>query len=267
MPEWETKRILIWGKTYPELSEKYRETVCTAGVDESGQPIRLYPVPLRYLQRDQQFALYNWVRVPIRKARLDSRPESFNLDRDKIQVVGSIGPDAHEWAERRRVLFADPAWHFGSMEALKREERSTGRSLGWIQPGEICGTDVEDTPEEERKRFDEKLARLRRQSSLLDSATTKSLRFRSQKVFLLWRCPEPCRECARSPHRMQALDWGLMELGFREGWDAVRAKLEEISTLDRFDFRLFLGNMKAHRRSFSVVGLWYPKRRVQAVLL
>jgi hypothetical protein len=24
-------KILIWGKTYPELSKKYIETVCTAG--------------------------------------------------------------------------------------------------------------------------------------------------------------------------------------------------------------------------------------------
>jgi hypothetical protein len=32
--QWE--RILIWGKTYPDLSSKYLETVCTAGVTELG---------------------------------------------------------------------------------------------------------------------------------------------------------------------------------------------------------------------------------------
>ena len=37
----EEKKILIWGKTYPELSTKDLETVCTGGVTEDGRPIRL----------------------------------------------------------------------------------------------------------------------------------------------------------------------------------------------------------------------------------
>ena len=66
MADRETKRLLIWGETYPELSEKYRETVCTAGVDEAGHPIRLYPLPIRYMQAHQEFKLYDWVTVSIR---------------------------------------------------------------------------------------------------------------------------------------------------------------------------------------------------------
>jgi len=30
-PGYAEHKILIWGKTYPELSKKYIETVCTAG--------------------------------------------------------------------------------------------------------------------------------------------------------------------------------------------------------------------------------------------
>jgi hypothetical protein len=54
-------RVLIWGKTYPELSTHYRETVCTGGVREDGSPIRLYPVPLRYLDTEKRYELYDWV--------------------------------------------------------------------------------------------------------------------------------------------------------------------------------------------------------------
>ena len=43
------EKILIWAKTYPELSSKYLETVCTAGMLPSGKPLRLYPIPYRYL--------------------------------------------------------------------------------------------------------------------------------------------------------------------------------------------------------------------------
>ena len=42
-------KILIAVKTYPTLSEKYDELVCTAGFREDGSWIRIYPVPFRKL--------------------------------------------------------------------------------------------------------------------------------------------------------------------------------------------------------------------------
>ena len=53
-------RVFIIAKTYPELSSKYGETVCTAGVDEAGNPLRLYPIPFRYLSGPQRFKRYQW---------------------------------------------------------------------------------------------------------------------------------------------------------------------------------------------------------------
>jgi len=66
-----TERVLIWGKNYPKLSKRYAETVSTAGVRENGTPIRLYPVPLRYLGSDSQYRLYDWVDLPICKSHLE----------------------------------------------------------------------------------------------------------------------------------------------------------------------------------------------------
>src|SRR5690349_10297784 len=58
---WERRRILIWGKTRPELSRNYRETVCTGGVfEDSGRLVRLYPIPLRYLDDEKYFKKYQW---------------------------------------------------------------------------------------------------------------------------------------------------------------------------------------------------------------
>ena len=37
---WQRRRILIWGKTRPELSKKYREIVCTGGVFEDTKKTR-----------------------------------------------------------------------------------------------------------------------------------------------------------------------------------------------------------------------------------
>ena len=53
----DTKDILILVKTYPEISRKYTETVCTAGIlSETKELIRLYPVRYRYLEGDNQFS-------------------------------------------------------------------------------------------------------------------------------------------------------------------------------------------------------------------
>jgi len=85
---WKEHKVLIWGKTYPELRKKYRETVCTGGTLEDGRFIRLYPIPLRYLADDKMFSKYQWVRVRLTKAKDDPRPESYKVH---IEVVGSKG--------------------------------------------------------------------------------------------------------------------------------------------------------------------------------
>ena len=54
----EKKRVYILVKTYPTISEKYAELVCTAGVLEDGSWIRLYPMPFRLLSDEQKYPKY-----------------------------------------------------------------------------------------------------------------------------------------------------------------------------------------------------------------
>jgi len=69
------EKILIWAKTYPELSSRYLGTVCTAGLLPSGKPLRLYPMPYRYLTGDdEQFSLYQWITADIQKKPDDFAP-------------------------------------------------------------------------------------------------------------------------------------------------------------------------------------------------
>ena len=42
---WEKKRVLVTVTAYPEKSKKYGQVVCTIGLTEEGDWIRLYPVP------------------------------------------------------------------------------------------------------------------------------------------------------------------------------------------------------------------------------
>jgi hypothetical protein len=66
---WQRKCILNWGKTRTELSKKYKEIVCTGGVLEDTQElIRLYPVPLRYIDDEKVFKKYQWIEAFIMKS-------------------------------------------------------------------------------------------------------------------------------------------------------------------------------------------------------
>jgi hypothetical protein len=55
------ERVLITVKTYPTLSRKYGETVCTAGVRADGTWMRIYPVPFRRLEEQEQYKKFDWV--------------------------------------------------------------------------------------------------------------------------------------------------------------------------------------------------------------
>jgi hypothetical protein len=72
--------ILVTVKTYPNISKKYAELVCTAGVMENGSWIRIYPVPFRLLSGDKQFQKYDIIKVPIRKNKSDVRIESYKIE-------------------------------------------------------------------------------------------------------------------------------------------------------------------------------------------
>jgi hypothetical protein len=100
---WGTKRVLITVRTYPVPARKTVEASCTGGVTEQGKWIRLYPIPYRFLDEDKRYSKWHWIEVDVTKPTSDSRPESFKLKPDKIQIVGEIGtPD--QWRGRRDLL-------------------------------------------------------------------------------------------------------------------------------------------------------------------
>lgn len=48
-------KVLIAVKTYPALSAKYDELVCTAGFLEDGTWIRIYPIQFRKKSYEEQY--------------------------------------------------------------------------------------------------------------------------------------------------------------------------------------------------------------------
>lgn len=258
----ELAKVLIWGKTYPELSWKHRETVCTGGCDESGRPVRIYPVPLRYLPDGSQYRLWDWIEVPLAKSTVDHRPESFKVtDRSKIKRVGHLTTGkARDWAARRRIIFKDRNWHYECVRDLVDREADDKSSLGFVKVGEVDRVWLEERPEKDKEQHEAKLAELKSQPDLF-GFDQMDLEFFPYRVKIRWRCERLTGPRACEGHSNVILDWGLGELGRREGPKRALQKMEELSDLGEYDLGFFMGNFKAHPRNFGIVGVWWPKKK------
>jgi len=81
--------VLITVKTYPTLSRKHGELVCTAGVREDGSWVRLYPIPFRLLDYKDRYQKFDWIETRLVRNTKDPRPETFHLaDTADIQPAG-----------------------------------------------------------------------------------------------------------------------------------------------------------------------------------
>ncbi|MGK7919010.1 MAG: hypothetical protein AB4080_03240 [Trichodesmium sp.] len=100
----ESKKILIATKIYPSISQKYKETVCTAGVllsedEEPLQWVRIYPIRFRQLDFDRRYPRWSIIRALIEKNDRDYRLESFLIDDSSIQVLRKI-KTSNNWNEK-----------------------------------------------------------------------------------------------------------------------------------------------------------------------
>jgi len=105
------ERILITVKTYPTLSRKYGETVCTAGIREDGTWIRIYPVPFRRLNEREQYRKFDWIECRLIHSRSDPRPESHcPVDKRELVPVGHLDT-SDNWRERRKQIIKTAVVH------------------------------------------------------------------------------------------------------------------------------------------------------------
>ena len=129
-------RVLIAVKTYPTLSLKYDELVCTAGFLEDGSWIRIYPVPFRKL--DSRYKKWQWIELDLVKNESDSRKESFRPSNYDDIILGEIIDTRNKngWLQRKKFALKKV---YTNMEVLIQEakNREIGTSLAVFKPSEI----------------------------------------------------------------------------------------------------------------------------------
>ncbi len=266
---WERRKILIWGKTRPELSTKYKEIVCTGGVfADTKRLVRLFPIPMRFLKDQNAFKKYRWIEADVTKAKVDRRPESYKIRLDNIATHETLGTDNGSWSSRAKWVL-DPQNIFQSVEQLQARQRENLTSLGLVKPNEITGIRVEKFNDKERDefwtRYKEALAQMELTLDPDTGKITKPITPPDWRFKIDFRCDDS--EC-KDQHSFSVLDWEVDALYFRlkgklaskAAAEGVREHLMNVVCSADKDLYFFLGNINGYPQVFTIIGLWYPKK-------
>lgn len=260
-------------KAYPALSKSYGEVSCVAGVQLDPAPmrwIRLYPIPFRALEDSQQFRKYQPISVEIQTHSGDPRPETRRPNRESIQTVGKPVPTSDDWRQRRR--FVEPLM-VESMCDLRRQQAANGTSLGVFRPAEVQELTFEAADiGSEKKEIARNWAA---QGSLLDGAGSDERKQQLRALELIpwkFRLKYWCSDPTCGGHEQSVIDWEIARTYQRERRHVDWQKRMKVRWLGELcaptrDTAFFVGNQHLYPTAFLILGVWWPPRRPEQLLL
>lgn len=257
-------KVLVTVKTYLHPSRKYVELVCTAGITEEHEWVRLYPVDFRYQSPEKQYEKYQWIEVGLapRGSGNDRRKESRKPDLDSIRALGAALPTLNAWSARRKIVDAMPQH---TVLDLKRQYEESGVSLGIVRPTAILDLEIRKSPPRWKSGQEQAL-----QQISLFYGQPKPL----EKLPFTFRYVFRCEDIGPTPHKAMIEDWELgalflkMREAYGDDWTAaqkVREKyLDQICGPTR-DTRFFMGTVFPYN-TWVVVGVFWPPKISQPSL-
>jgi|WetSurMetagenome_2_1015567.scaffolds.fasta_scaffold00594_6 hypothetical protein len=274
-----TEKILVIAKTYPTLSRRYDELVCTAGIRDDGTLVRLYPIPFRKMNYDKQYHKFQWIEVELERNLDDFRPETFRIKNyNNIKVVGRIPPDRDgTWAERRNVLLRNVYFERANLVA-DAYNPDIKRSLAIFKPHKIA-------------RFIIRKA----ESREWDSALLKEIEAKSHQIDLFLGAQNPFKVVKKLPYEfsyefadaagaistLQIIDWEIGALYWnclqhrKMDEDAACADVQKMyweNFVQTKDVYLILGTTKEYHAKnapnpFLIISVFAPCHEHQQRLL
>lgn len=254
----EKKQILITVKAYPNPSRKYSETVCCAGVDLSNnQWVRLYPIPYRDLDDENKFKKYSFIEVDCSPPNDDKRPESFRINAETIKVKGWLDTKDN-WEKRKSIVLN---LEIKPMCQVFKDAEEKDLSLGLIKPEEISFEWRKQTLSDQKER-----EACYAQLSFFDKEK-KVIEQIPYSFYYLFRCAGD----ANCPgHKLAIIDWEISQ-AFRD-WrskypnekvllEKIEQRWIDIANTKKRDVFFYVGNMKRFRKTFMVLGVFYPPHK------
>lgn len=258
---WEKKRILVAVKAYPEKSKKYGDVVCTIGLTEEGEWIRLYPIPYNtYIFNE--IHKYDWIEVECAKAgEILNRKESFKIKVNSIKVIdNSLSSEGANgtpnWSERNKLLLPHVS---PTLESLGEKFKIDRTSIGLIKPKNIKNF----YKEAELVIYDDSKKAM--QQTLFGTSIPEV-----EKIPHIFGYEFTCNGCSEEKkHRIQCEDWELLESYRKWGqkygeleilWKKLKEKYYDYM-LER-DLYFYMG-MFSRYPTWLIVGLYYPPKNVK----
>jgi len=264
-------KILITVKTYPTLSEKYDELVCTAGFKEDGTWIRIYPVPFRKLDYKNQYRKYQWIEMDVEKNNRDFRPESYrpcNIEKD-FTVCGEIDT-RHNWAIRKSIVLKHVHTNMTDLIA-EAKDPSVGTSLAVLKPTRVIDFVWEASDREWDKRKLDAIAGNQAQGNLFEQESksrlfqiAKKLPFEFSYIFTTEDGKE--RKMMLEDWELGMLYWNCLRDAHGDEASACRKVKEKYFDYmyQKRDLYFFLGTtQKFHNvgpNPFIIIGTFYPPK-------
>lgn len=261
------ERVLITVKTYPTLSRKYGETVCTAGLREDGSWMRIYPVPFRRLNEEEQYSKFDWIETEMVSSKSDPRPETHHpVDCAQMVRVAHMGTN-DQWRERRNLVLGR-AKIFDRLDPIIEGAWANRLSLCVFKPTKIRGFIWED---EDRDWNATKLAQMREATKQMEIFADEAWRETFQVIPKLpYSFSYQFEDAAGKRSTLQVLDWECGQLY----WNCLRsvdgdedAALAKVKAkyLDEFgkrDLYFFLGTTQQYHswsnNPWVIVGVFAP---------
>lgn len=272
------RKIFITVKTYPTLSKKYDELVCTAGILDDGSWVRIYPLPFRKLDYDNRYKKYQWMEVPLIKNESDPRPESYKItDIDKVELIGEPIGTKQGWAERKGIVFGNNNV-YSDLTDLIEKANNNELSIAIFKPTKILDLVIEETA---REWSSESLELLKAKASQLSLFQTED---ELKKEFLIvdklpYKFSYRFMDCNGKESKLMIEDWEIGMLYWNclkqtEGNETEALKLVKKKYIDEFsnkDLFLFLGTTRQFhgwaKNPFVIIGVFYPPLDKQMPLL
>lgn len=272
------KKVLITVTTYPLPSRSYDELVCTAGVLENGDWIRIYPVPLSFLTdlkgsgKLKENLKYTWFEIDLKERTDDFRPESHspvNYDFKDIGIGETINTKGN-WAVRKEYCLKKV--YTNKHQLLEDSKAPRNISLATFKPSKILGLEIEKDEREWKDLWKE----LRSQRNLFE--TVKPIEKLIPK--LPYKFYYRFTDDSGVESKLMIEDWEIGALywncfrnaGGNETMALKKVKEQyEDSFIKKKDLYFFLGTtMEWHRRRstnpFVIIGVFYPKKELQGKL-
>ena len=274
------EKVFIVVKTYPTISQKYIETVCTAGFREDGSWIRLYPIPFRFLQKEQRYKKYQWIEAElVRNDKYDPRPESYRIHNvDDVKPLGEIiSPGSNgQWEERRKLVLEGKKIYTNTKEliSLARENKL---SLAIFKADEIVKFIVEPIAPKDLQKSQKKVNEVLHQLKQGNLFSQQDLEDYKTMPMIPYTFSYQFKDDTGKESTLRILDWEIFQLYLNccknsdEQTAIAKVSRKYTDFVNNKDLYLFLGTtLEWHKRGknpFVIIGIFYPPQITQPSLL